>query len=127
MIVAIQNDAKNKLFSYLTFILLIVVAWLKPAEIGFYLLKELRLIPIIVFIGFVLFSLAKHLAVASSVRPNELLEVINIYLLMGIVGGYLAQLFSVFDSITFCFPAYVEISGFTDLVLIDSLVYGYFG
>ena len=116
MIVATQSGTKNKFFRYLTVVLLIVVTWLEPAGISIHLLKELRLVAMILFFGFVIFSLAKYLAGAAFVRANVLLAAVNIYLLMGIVGGYLAQLFFVIDANAFHFPAYINQPDFTDFV-----------
>jgi hypothetical protein len=116
MIVATQAGAKNKFFRYFAVVLLITATWLEPAGVSTHLILLLRLIAMISFFCFVIFSLAKYLAGAKNVHANVLLAAVNIYLLMGIVGGYLAQLFYVLDANAFVFPQHVVVPDFTDFV-----------
>jgi len=114
MIVATQAGAKNKLFRYFVVAILIIATWLEPAGKSTHLIMMFRLVAIISFFCFVVFSLAKYLTNAKDVHANVLLAAVNIYLLMGIVGGYLAQLLYVLDSNAFIFPSYVSSPEFTD-------------
>lgn len=116
MVVATQSGSKSKKFRFLVVLLLIIVTWLEPAGLDTSFVMELRLIAMILFFSFVSYSLVRFLTQYGKVNSNMLLAAINIYLIMGIVAGYLAQLFYVLDPNAFSFPDYIGTPRFTDFI-----------
>jgi len=95
---------------------MIVVTWLEPAGLDNQAVMILRLVAMIVFFSFVSYSLLRFLSQSSEVNSDMLLAAINIYLIMGIVAGYLAHLFFVLDPNAFSFPKYIVTPRFTDFI-----------
>jgi len=116
MIVATQSGSKSRKFRFLVVFLMIVVTWLEPAGLDNQAVMILRLVAMIVFFSFVSYSLLRFLSQSSEVNSDMLLAAINIYLIMGIVAGYLAHLFFVLDPNAFSFPKYIVTPRFTDFI-----------
>lgn len=89
--------------------LLVIITWLEPVGIRSIYYDIGKMLAYITFFGFVVNSLVKYMANADKINLNVLLASVIIYLLMGIIGGFLALLLNTVYGGGYHFPANVEV------------------
>ncbi|MBS4058990.1 MAG: two pore domain potassium channel family protein [Bacteroidetes bacterium] len=96
--------------------LMILVLWTEPAGVHLDSLKLLRILMFIGFFLFIIYSLSRFLFQAKTVNVQVILITINIYLLMGLIFGNISLLLYQQDPAAYRFPEYITKPAFVDFV-----------
>lgn len=107
MVAADNRKSKRKAMHYVV-LTMIILTWLKPIGIDSFYLNIGKMLAFITFFGFVVNSLVRYMAGAENVSVNVLLASVTIYLLMGIIGAFLALLMHTLYPGSYIFPAHIR-------------------
>ena len=115
MIAAKIKKSRKRLAHY-TVLVMIIIAWLKPIGIDAHLLDLVKVILFVTFFFFVMRYLVRFIVSSPEVNQDVLITSINIYLLLGIIGAFLAFFFYNFYPDAYIFPAYIKKPAFVNFI-----------
>ena len=95
---------------------LVIITWLEPMGVSSIYVDIGKMLAFITFFGFVVHSLLKYIANTENINVNVLLASVIIYLLMGIIGGFLAILLNTLYGGGYNFPANVKVPQMVDYI-----------
>jgi len=107
MIAAKIKPSRNKWIKYIV-ITLILITWLKPIGLESIFVDLFKVITFVAFFVFVVIYLVRYVARSDKVDMNVLITSVNIYLLAGIIGAFLAFFFYRLYPDAYNFPAYMQ-------------------
>ncbi|MBU1370755.1 MAG: potassium channel family protein [Bacteroidetes bacterium] len=116
MIAATSLKAGNILLRYAAVVLAILVIWMEPAGYNYPYYSSMKLLFLVLFFGFIIFSLLRFIGKSNKINTNVILVVINIYLLMGIVAGNIANLLYISYPNAYHFPESMIDPNFVDFL-----------
>jgi hypothetical protein len=119
MIAANIKKSRKRIIQYIVLVLIILV-WLQPLGIISIYIDFIKVVSFVTFFVFVVIYLFRFIAGSTNVNLNVLITSINIYLLIGIIGAFLARFFNSFYQDAYSFPAH-----FKDPVFVNFLYYSF--
>jgi voltage-gated potassium channel len=105
-IVANIKKSRKRRIQYIV-VALIVFTWLKPIGIESIYVDIFKLLSFVTFFIFVMIYLFKFIVASEKVNFNVLITSVNIYLLGGIIGAFIAFLFNRLYTDAYNFPSYI--------------------
>jgi voltage-gated potassium channel len=100
------SKPRKRLIQYIV-VTLIIVTWLKPLGIESIYVDLFKVFAFVTFFIFVIIYLVRFIAASETVNYNVLITSVNIYLLAGIIGAFIAFLFNRVYPDAYNFPAYI--------------------
>lgn len=119
MIAAKIKRTRRRLIHYVVLILIIMTS-LEPVGFKSIYLDLMKVIAFVTFFVFVVIHLFRFIAGSHKVTPNVLITSVNIYLLIGIIGAFLAFFFNRLYADAYSFPANIKVP-----VLVNFLYYSF--
>lgn len=116
MVAATNIKSRNKLARYIAVVALIIIIWLGPVGFLFKFYHEIKLILLVLFFSFVIWSLLRFVSRSPTVNSDVIIVVIIIYLLFGILAGNLSNLFYLHYPHAYHFPESIVKPGLVDFL-----------
>lgn len=107
LIAANIQKSRKRWIQYIVLVL-IILTWLQPLGIKSVYIDPLKIIAFVTFFVFVVTYLIRFIAGSPAVNLNVLITSVNIYLLFGIIGAFMASLFNQFYPDAYNFPDHIK-------------------
>jgi voltage-gated potassium channel len=119
-IIAANIKKSRKRFIQYIVLVLIILVWLQPLGMVSIYIDLIKVVAFVTFFVFVVIYLVRFIAGSPNVNYNVLITSVNIYLLLGIIGAFLAYFFNSFYTDAFSFPTHIK-----DPVFVNFLYYSF--
>lgn len=116
MLAASERQVKHNWRRGIVVFIMIVILWLEPAGVHNTIINNTRLLLLVLFFVFIIYSLSLFIRRSKTVNIRVILVAINIYLLIGISFGNLALLLNWFYPAAYTFPPNIQKPVFVDFV-----------